>query len=49
MIYDGIEADDVMAYIATTLRQENEKVVSVFTQVRWCNKTLEKLWTSMVS
>jgi DNA polymerase-1 len=27
MIYDGIEADDVMAYIATTLRQENEKVV----------------------
>lgn len=27
MIYDGIEADDVMAYIATTLRKENEKVV----------------------
>ena len=27
MIYDGIEADDVMAYIATTLKQENEKVV----------------------
>jgi 5'-3' exonuclease len=27
MIYDGIEADDVMAYIATTLRKENEKVI----------------------
>ncbi len=27
MIYDGIEADDVMAYIATTLKKENEKVV----------------------
>lgn len=27
MIYDGIEADDVMAYIATTLKQEGEKVV----------------------
>ena len=31
MIYDGIEADDVMAYIATTLRQENEKVVIMST------------------
>jgi len=27
MIYDGVEADDVMAYIATTLKKENEKVV----------------------
>lgn len=27
MIYDGIEADDVMAYIATTLKQDGEKVV----------------------
>jgi DNA polymerase-1 len=27
MIYDGIEADDVMAYIATTLRKDNEKVI----------------------
>ena len=27
MIYDGVEADDVMGYIATTLRQENEKVI----------------------
>lgn len=27
MIYDGIEADDVMAYIATTLRRDNDKVV----------------------
>ena len=27
MIYDGIEADDVMAYIATQLRQDDEKVV----------------------
>jgi DNA polymerase-1 len=27
MIYDGIEADDVMAYIATQLKKENEKVV----------------------
>jgi len=27
MIYDGVEADDVMAYIATTLRQDGEKVV----------------------
>jgi DNA polymerase-1 len=31
MIYDGVEADDVMAYIATTLRQENEKVVIMST------------------
>ena len=27
MIYDGIEADDVMAYIATQLKKENEKVI----------------------
>jgi DNA polymerase-1 len=27
MIYDGIEADDTMAYIATTLRKDNEKVI----------------------
>ena len=27
MIYDGIEADDAMAYIATTLRKDGEKVV----------------------
>mgnify|MGYP006278088311 FL=1 len=27
MLYDGIEADDVMGYIATQLRQEGEKVV----------------------
>lgn len=27
MIYDGIEADDVMAYIATTLRKDGEKVI----------------------
>jgi 5'-3' exonuclease len=27
MIYDGVEADDVMGYIATTLKQENEKVI----------------------
>ncbi len=27
MIYDGIEADDVMAYIATQLRKDDEKVV----------------------
>jgi len=27
MIYDGIEADDVMGYIATQLRQDGEKVV----------------------
>jgi 5'-3' exonuclease len=31
MIYDGVEADDVMAYITTTLRQENEKVVIMST------------------
>ena len=31
MIYDGIEADDVIGYIATTLRQENEKVVIMST------------------
>jgi 5'-3' exonuclease len=31
MIYDGVEADDVMAYIATTLKQENEKVVIMST------------------
>jgi DNA polymerase-1 len=27
MIYDGIEADDVMAYIATQLKKEDEKVI----------------------
>lgn len=27
MLYDGIEADDVMGYIATQLRQDGEKVV----------------------
>ena len=27
MIYDGIEADDVMGYIACQLRKENEKVI----------------------
>jgi DNA polymerase-1 len=27
MLYDGIEADDVMAYIATQLRKDDEKVV----------------------
>jgi 5'-3' exonuclease len=27
MIYDGIEADDVMGYIATTLRKDGEKVI----------------------
>lgn len=31
MIYDGIEADDVMAYIATQLKKENEKVVIMST------------------
>ena len=31
MIYDGIEADDVMAYIATQLKQENEKVIIMST------------------
>jgi 5'-3' exonuclease len=31
MIYDGIEADDVMAYIATGLKQENEKVIIMST------------------
>jgi len=31
MIYDGIEADDVMAYIATQLKKENEKVIIMST------------------
>jgi DNA polymerase-1 len=31
MIYDGIEADDVMAYIATELKKENEKVIIMST------------------
>ena len=31
MIYDGIEADDVMGYIATQLKQENEKVILMST------------------
>ncbi len=31
MIYDGIEADDVIAYIATQLKQENEKVIIMST------------------
>jgi len=31
MIYDGIEADDVMGYIATQLKQENEKVIIMST------------------
>jgi 5'-3' exonuclease len=31
MIYDGIEADDVMGYIATELKKENEKVIIMST------------------
>ena len=31
MIYDGIEADDVMGYIATQLKKENEKVIIMST------------------
>lgn len=31
MIYDGVEADDVMGYIATTLRKEGEEVVLMST------------------
>jgi 5'-3' exonuclease len=31
MIYDGIEADDVMAYIATQLKKEDEKVIIMST------------------
>ena len=31
MVYDGIEADDVMAYIATQLKQEGEKVILMST------------------